>query len=177
MDGSLDDPVAEYLQIRSELDQYGEGVSQKPEVVALNKSDIPGVREKLGALALQFPEKKVHCISAVARMGLEPMMDDVLASLRSFEPDESSSNAYGEAVVLRPDPADERISVDRKGRGYVVSAAQPARVAAMVDPADWEARAQLYGYLERAGVIGALQKAGAGPGDAFWLGGKEWTWE
>ena len=176
VDGSLEDPVAEYLQVRNELHQYGEGVSQKPEVVALNKSDIPGVQEKLGALREQVPERQIHCISAVARLGLGPMMDDVLASLRDLETDETPG-ANGEAVVLRPDPVDARISVDRKGRGYVVSAPQPARVAAMVDPSDWEARAQLYGHLERTGVMAALQKAGAGPGDVFRLGGKEWTWE
>ena len=47
----------------------------------------------------------------------------------------------------------------------------------MVDPSDWEARAQLYAHLERAGVFGALQRAGASPGDTFELGGKEWPWE
>ncbi len=176
VDGSLEDPVEEYRRVRNELDQYGEGVSRKPEVVALNKSDIPGVRDKLGALGEQVPDRQVHCISAVARLGLEPMMDDVLASLESLE-DEQPPGASGEAVVLRPDPEDERVSVERKGRGYVVQAPQPARIAAMVEPADWEARAQLYGHLERVGVMSALQRAGAGPGDVFRLGGKEWTWE
>lgn len=176
VDGSLDDPRAEYERVRNELRQYGEDVARKPEVVALNKSDIPGVPEKLPALIEQLQARQVHCISAVARLGLEPMMDDVLASLRSLENDEPQSDS-GEAVVLRPEPADAPFAVEKKGRGYVVHADQPGRIAAMVDPGDWEARAQLYGHLERVGVMGALQRAGAGAGAVFWLGGKEWTWE
>lgn len=176
VDGSLDDPAEEYQRVRNELHQYGEGVARKPEVVALNKSDIPGVREKLPALTEQLQSRQIHCISAVARLGLGPMMDDILASLRSLETDQPQ-DTVSEAVVLRPEPADAAISVEKKGRGYVIRAGQPDRMAAMVDPGDWEARAQLYGHLERVGVMGALQRAGAGAGDVFWLGGKEWTWE
>ncbi len=176
VDGSLDDPLAEYERVRNELHQYGEEVARKPEVVALNKSDIPGVQEKLPALAEQLQARQVHCISAVARLGLEPMMDDVLASLRSLEADEPQGDR-GEVVLLQPEPADAPFSVEKRGKGFVVHADQPSRVAAMVDPSDYEARAQLYGHLERVGVMRALQRAGAGADDVFWLGGKEWTWE
>ena len=178
VDGTLDEPMAEYQRVREELDQYGEGLSGKREVVALNKSDVPGVGEKLATLAESLQDRAVHCISAATHSGLEPMMDSVLVALESPEADGAVPAGDGsEPAVLRPRSADDRVRVDRKGKSYVVHADRPGRVAAMVDPSDWDARAQLYGYLETAGVLSALRKAGAGSGDAFKLGGKEWSWE
>ena len=178
VDGSLDDPAAEYRRVREELIQYGEGVSEKQEIVALNKCDIPGVEEKAVALDHVAHGKPVRVISAAARTGLGPLVDDVFTVLAALDEDEDAPARSGEErVVLRPPPADEDVMVDRNGVGYVVQAGRVGRIAAMVEPSDWEARAQLYGHLERAGVFGALQRAGAESGDTFELGGKEWVWE
>ena len=178
IDGSLDDPVAEYWRVREELVQYGEGVPGKREIVALNKCDIPGVEDKAGSLSRDIDGKTVHVISAATHRGLEPLVEEALAMLRTLDERESVPvEDGGGRVVLRPAPADEVIGVDRNGAGYVVHAGRAGRMAAMVDPSDWEARAQLYGHLERTGVFGALQRAGASPGDTFELGGKEWPWE
>ena len=178
VDGSLDDPMAEYQRVREELIQYGEGLPAKREVVALNKCDIAGVEEKADSLRNAIEERPLHVISAVAHIGLGPLMDDVFATLLSLDEEERAApEQNSERVVLRPSPADDGVTVDRNGTGYLVHAGRLGRLAAMVDPADWEARAQLYGYLERAGIFVALQRAGAGPGDPFELGGKEWSWE
>ena len=178
VDGSLDDPAAEYQRVREELVQYGEGVPAKREIVALNKCDIAGVEERADGLRSIVEGKPVHVISAVAHIGLSPLMDDVFATLLSLDEEEHATpRESAERVVLRPSPADEGVTVDRNGTGYRINAGRLGRLAAMVDPADWEARAQLYGYLERAGIFVALQRAGAGPGDPFELGGKEWSWE
>ena len=179
VDGSLDDPVAEYGKVREELTQYGQGVSEKREIVVLNKCDILGVREKTDMLTRATQGKPVHPISAVARLGLGVLVDDVIATLRTLDAEERvvPEDSLQERVVLRPTPSDDGVRVGRNGTGYVVHAGRAGRVAAMVDPSDWEARAQLYGHLERAGIFGALRRAGMGSGDTFELGGKEWSWE
>ena len=178
VDGSLDDPAREYRRVREELAQYGEGLPGKRETIALNKCDIPGVEQKADGLSSATGGRPVHAVSAVARMGLKPLVDDVFAMLRSLDEDEEDPPRQDAGrVVLRPAPTDEGVGIDRNSAGYLVHAGRLGRMAAMVDPADWEARAQLYGYLDRAGVFTALQRAGAGPGDPFELGGKEWVWE
>ncbi len=178
VDGTVEEPAVDYRRIREELHQYGEGLAEKREVVALNKSDIPGVQEKVGNLTQRVQDRPVHSISAATGSGLGPLMDSVLEVLRSSQDNAAAcAGDNREPVVLRPALADDGIRVDRKGKSYVIYAGRVGRVAAMVDPADWEARAQLFGHLDRAGVLGALQRAGAGPGDAFELGGKEWSWE
>lgn len=178
IDGSLDDPAAEYRRVREELIKYGEGVPSKREIVALNKCDIPGVEEKAEGLSQDLDGKPVHVISAATHIGLGPLVEEAFAVLRALDEQEGvPAQGSGERVVLRPAPVDGVIEVEGNGAGYVVHAGRPGRMAAMVDPSDWEARAQLYAHLERAGVFGALQRAGASPGDTFELGGKEWPWE
>jgi GTP-binding protein len=39
VDGTADDPVAAYRTVRSELEAYGHGLADKPEIVALTKAD------------------------------------------------------------------------------------------------------------------------------------------
>jgi GTP-binding protein len=39
VDGTAEDPVADYRTIRSELEAYGHGLAEKPEVVAMTKAD------------------------------------------------------------------------------------------------------------------------------------------
>ena len=178
VDGSLEDPLTEYWRVREELVQYGEGVPAKREIVALNKCDIPGVEDKADGLSQGLDGRPVHVISAATHGGLVPLVEDAFATLRALDEQESIPDHDGsERVVLRPAPADEEIGVDRDGAGYVVHAGRVGRMAAMLDPSDWEARAQLYGYLEKVGVFAVLERAGASPGDRFELGGKEWPWE
>jgi GTP-binding protein len=68
IDSTEDDLVASYKTIRNELKQYGAGVVDKPEIIAINKCDALG--EELSADQAKTLEdaigKKVHQISAVS---------------------------------------------------------------------------------------------------------------
>ncbi len=179
LDGDVDDPAAEYEEVRAELTMYDERLPKKPEVVVLNKADIPGVSEKLSGIRRRLDSTTVHLISAAARTGLGQMLKDIQATLDEIADalsHEVADTGRGEPEVLSPRAVDS-VKVDRTGRAYVVQAGRAGRVAAMVDPSNWEAKSQLYGYLERVGVVDALVKAGMGPGGRFTLGGKEWNWE
>ena len=45
IDGSADDAIADYNQIRAELALYDEKLAQRPEIVVINKLDLPDVRD------------------------------------------------------------------------------------------------------------------------------------
>ena len=77
--GTSDDPVADYLAIRKELEEYDESFETKPEVVAISKCDalraerIAELQDAMEAACGHRP----FPISSVAQQGLKP----VLASL------------------------------------------------------------------------------------------------
>ena len=60
---------------------------------------------------------------------------------------------------------------------FVVQARRAVRIAELLNDSDWNARMQFLGYLQRAGVVRALEEAGVTPGDTVRFGEVEWEWE
>lgn len=79
VDGTAADPVRDYQIIQQELRAYGHGLSDKPQIVVLNKIDAlepQEVSERTQRLSMAAGAP-VSAISAVARQGLEPLLQRV----------------------------------------------------------------------------------------------------
>jgi GTPase len=83
IDAASDDPVESWRIVRGELDNYGEGLDAKSEVIALTKADL--IDEKQRAKIVKALEKasgaKVFAISAPLGEGMEPLLDTVIERL------------------------------------------------------------------------------------------------
>ena len=128
----------------------------------------------------------LHFVSAVTHSGVDGLLDSVLAALDAVEADSSLALADeaardgrgdGEIPVLRPKPRRERTPVRKRGDVFIVQAQRAVRIAAALNDGDWNARMQFMGYLQRSGVVRALEEAGVGPGDTVRFGEVEWEWE
>ena len=92
IDATADDPIANYQTIQEELHAYGRGLSERPQIIAINKIDamdeeiIDEIATKLNHLT-QVP---VFQISAVARKGFEPLLAKIWQSLEQLAPAELS---------------------------------------------------------------------------------------
>jgi GTP-binding protein len=75
------DPVSAYRQIRQELGRYGAGLEDKPELIALNKADLPDSEAGLELFHEEFPDRKVFLISAVTGEGIKPLLGAVAQAL------------------------------------------------------------------------------------------------
>ncbi|MFQ5844017.1 MAG: GTPase ObgE [Planctomycetota bacterium] len=74
------DPAAAYRQVRAELHAYGQGLAQKPEIVAANKVDLgadEGALKDLGAAA----DREVVPISGATGEGLPALVRTITARL------------------------------------------------------------------------------------------------
>ena len=86
VDGS--DPAANYRAIRRELEAYGRGLAQRPELVAgtkIDALDAEGVKAALSRLAAEV-DREVHPISAVTGAGLGALLGAVAAALEDAPP-------------------------------------------------------------------------------------------
>ena len=88
VDGTAEDVVAAYLTVRRELEAYGGGLADKPEVVALNKCDAVMADEaKTRAAALSdVAEGDVMLISGATGMGVKPVLRALLAAVEAGRP-------------------------------------------------------------------------------------------
>ncbi len=82
LDASVDDPAADYETLLGELERYGEGITDKPRIVALNKMDL--VVES-SDVPREFRGEEVLEISALQGVGLRELGGSVWKMLREFE--------------------------------------------------------------------------------------------
>ena len=182
VDAAADDAEVTYRQINEELEQHDKALLQKPQIVMLNKTDIPGVLESVGALQSGLSDLgiQVRSGSAATGDGVDSLLDAILQTLELTR--ETTTAKLDEAPppqvpVLTPQPRRVATRVSVTDGAYVVDMQDTTRIAAMVNMDDWNARMQFYDLLRRRGVIKALEQAGISTGDTVRFGTVAWEWE
>ena len=83
VDGTAQDPIADYQIIQAELQAYGRGLSDRPQIVAINKADA--VHEETTDEIIQqlrdFSEGTIFLISAVSHQGLNELLQTIWATI------------------------------------------------------------------------------------------------
>ncbi|HEX8527000.1 GTPase ObgE [Allosphingosinicella sp.] len=83
VDANVEDVASAYRTVRDELEAYGEGLADKPEILALSKSDTLD-DELLDALADELEEEagvRPLRVSGATGAGLEPVLDGLIRYL------------------------------------------------------------------------------------------------
>jgi GTP-binding protein len=83
IDATAEDPIGNYHTIQQELQAYGRGLTERPQILALNKVDAadPEVVDAVATQLSQLSQVPVFQISAVAQIGLDSMLQKVWQSL------------------------------------------------------------------------------------------------
>ena len=178
VDGTLHDVPEEVDKVNRELLLFDERLTTKQQIVAVNKVDVPGVREKTEAARATLRElgEEVHLVSAAGRIGLEPLLDSMVQAL-AVDRGSEKGRATGSMPVVRPRPRRARVRVMREDGTYVVTGGTASRIAGMLDESNWTAWMQFMRHLGRTGVLKALEKAGIRSGDRARVGKIEWEWQ
>jgi GTPase len=87
VDATGDDPVGAYRTVRRELDAYGAGLTEKPEVIGLNKVDAvdPAAVKTLLAKLKRASKAEVLPMSGAAVTGLDVVLDRLAAAISPVE--------------------------------------------------------------------------------------------
>ncbi|MCZ4282315.1 GTPase ObgE [Kiloniella laminariae] len=106
VDGTSDEYLEDYKTIRAELAAYGEGLDEKPVVLALNKVDAlveEEAEERRQALA-KLSGQETFLLSGVSKQGVEP----VLARMLDYILEDRAANANlsedGDIIEEEPSP-------------------------------------------------------------------------
>lgn len=95
VDGTSKDPVKDFLAINNELQMFSPILAQKPQIVVLNKIDVPEVQEKadsiLREISQKMPHKRLLSISAAGRIGTEELIQRTYSFLEKIRRDEQQS--------------------------------------------------------------------------------------
>ncbi len=175
LDGLSADPLADFAAINRELAAFGHGLAEKPQLVVLNKMDMPEVRERWPEIraALKAQNFPGLAISALAREGTRELLyraAQMLAELPEKAP-------VRELPVFRLGEDEETFTVEWEEDEWRVSGVRVERLAAMTVWNLEEAVRRFQRTLERMGIAAALEEAGVQPGDTVRIGEQELVWE
>jgi GTP-binding protein len=175
LDGMSDDPLADFSQINTELALFDEDLSRKPQIVALNKMDLPEVQAKWPRVKRAL-EQKGHeplAISAAAQSNVRDLLERAAQKLVEAP----AAPVFDDLPVYRPALDANEITITREpDAAFRVRGKKIERAARMTYWEYDQAVIRFQRILEVLGVRRALEDAGVHEGDTVRIGEYELEW-
>ncbi|MGH2523705.1 MAG: GTPase ObgE [Anaerolineales bacterium] len=175
LDGAGSEPLADFSQINSELALFDENLARKPQIVALNKMDLPEAQARWPQVKAELERRgyEAMAISAVAHTGVRELLYRAAQLLAEAPPP-----PVVEAMpVYRPPTHQADFTITREPDGaFRVNGARIERAAKMTYWEYDEAVQRFQQILEALGIRQALAEAGIREGDTVHIGEYELEW-
>jgi GTP-binding protein len=163
--------------INQELTLHDAQLEEKPQLVVLNKIDLPDAQRwenkfQETMLDAGFP---FFAISAVTGQGVSDLLYQIKRMIDEM-PEAVPQISDGTAVI-RPAPDDDAFFISREHDGWRIQGRRIERIAAMTY---WEFEATTMRFqqiLESMGITAALEKAGVVAGDTVYIGDETLEWQ
>ena len=174
IDGTAESPLDNMINVNNELSLFDSQLARKPQIVVINKIDLPEVQDKKKEIKKAFREADidVHFISALSGEGIPELMKTVNDLLKASE----ILNQELAPRVFHPLPRHKQVAITREGDVFVVSEPELERIVSRVDMSDPTIQGQVLGQMVRLHVDKALENAGIKRGNVIRCGAAEWEW-
>jgi len=175
LDGLSEDPLDDYHTINAELELFDDLLGKRPQIVVLNKMDLPDVVAKFETLRVEFKSLGVELmpISAVSQFNLKELMWKVFTALGEL-PEE---HVEAEMPIYRAEVDPNAFEIEKTEDGYVVSGARIEKAAAMTYFDQPGSVRRFQKLMAGLGVEKALRAAGIQQGDNVIVGEWELEWQ
>lgn len=156
---------ADYKTIRHELESYSNLLSQKNELVIINKIDLVPEKSEEIRSELQKRGITVHsCISAATKIGTSQLIKDLLPSvLKNKEAEAAKANIETETLPeLHPHLESERMGsfrIDESEDGLKISGSRIEQFTAMTDFTSPGGIKRFKDVLDRIGLRNAIRRS------------------
>ncbi|KPL16183.1 MAG: GTPase ObgE [Anaerolineae bacterium SM23_84] len=176
LDGAGPDPLREFEATNAELALFSPRLADKPQVVALNKMDLPQAQEMWPRVeaSMNARQLSVFAISAATGLGTKELLYAVLDALEATPVEKTVAL---EPKIFRPAEEEDAFEVMKEGDCFRVRGRRVERAAAMTDWNNREALARFQRILKAMGILAALEKAGVQAGDTVFVGNHELEWQ
>ena len=169
------DPVEDYYAINRELELHDARLRRLPQIIALNKMDLPDAREAAPAIEAGLADEGYRLLRISAATG-EGLGELVYAIADTLDEARAAPTPFEAAIEPgpEPEPAERPLEVDRIGEGrFAVSGTEVERLMATTDLENEDAVLYLHSQLDRLRVLQRLERLGAQDGDTVVIGDTE----
>ena len=167
------DPSQDFDAINVELQAHSQRLASLPQIVALNKVDMPDSRELIDNLKPQLEGKglQVFEISALTGHGLQGLLYTLADRLDELPREEKQIE---EVVKYTVEPEQDTWRAAKlKSGGFVVKGRSVEVLVLRTDTSNEYALRRMHRQLDRMGVIKRLRELGARHGDTVKIGDME----
>ncbi|RIK53610.1 MAG: GTPase ObgE [Chloroflexi bacterium] len=179
LNGDSPDPLGDFEAINQELILFNPALADRPQIVVLNKLDLPQAREQWPAVrsAMEARGLPHMAISAATGEHVQELLYRVQAMLDELPAVEEMLEEPAEAAQFEI-PADEKaFAVHKVGEGaWLVEGIAIERAAQMTNWDYYEAAMRFQRILRAMGITDALRAAGVAEGDTVQIGDVELVW-
>lgn len=160
-----DDPVENVRKINQELEAYNSELMKRPQVIAANKTDIPGSEENVERLKEAYEKEgfEVFPISAATNKGLDELLTKVAEILKNYPEDIVFEEEYEEYDEVAVDQ--EPFTIEVEEGVYVVRGVGVEKMIGYTNIDTEKGFAFFQRYLKEKGIIEALEEKGIQEGD------------
>jgi GTP-binding protein len=173
------DPFDDWVKINAELRQYNEKLSERPQIIAANKMDMPGADEQLELFKQQLAEVEgtdkyeIMPISSLTRQGVQELLYRAAEVLETVpeQPLLEEVSELSERKVYKFEQRDEiKFRVFREDEIFVVESEGIERLMRRTNLNSYDAVMRFARILRNLGVDKELRKIGAKDGDICRIG-------
>jgi GTP-binding protein len=178
VNGSADDPVAEWRSVVEELRLHDPRLLERPMRLVVTKLDLPEVRERFPALRRELSDGAPPIgVSAHDGTGLSELGRALAEALDEAQRSEARHPAPDDEVHLfRFDPLDEGWQVLAESGGIRVRGRRIEEAANRTDFENEESRERFERLLSRLGIEAELKRIGVEAGTMVRIGQAELEW-
>jgi GTP-binding protein len=174
LSGMAENPSLDYAQINSELALFDPNLTKKPQIVAVNKMDIPEVQARWEMIERELKKKGIKAIAISAVVGTN--IKQVLFKAAEMLETAPESPKEVEIPIYHAQSDPRQFEIIRESRGWRISGRSIERAAAMTY---WEYEDSVRRFqriLKTLGIDDALRNAGVKEGDIVLIGDYELEW-
>lgn len=188
IDSTSQDFVKDFNDINKELEVFNKDLIQKPQIVALSKSDLSddfsANLKKLKAHLKKVKDIKVVnsepiILSAPIHQGTKELMSEVAKTLRKQQsstpviPDSDRESRKNYKVFTPADLVGDRFSVVKKDDKFIITGTKIERFARKTDFNNVHAKARFIDIMKKTGVLKELERQGANFDSEIEISGKK----
>ena len=178
IDGAGDNPLQTYLNVNRELLAYNKQLAIRPQIIAINKVDLPEVKSQMEEIQNSFlgtPSPTLF-VSAMTGEGLEEVLESVIKLLPPAPSHFPKRQTPKTLKITKKSTKSQNEVIKMDISHFWVFWPKAEQLVRGTNLSDWRAVAQLRLEFKNLGLLEALNESGVREGDTITLGGTELEW-
>lgn len=171
------DPVEDIKTIMKELDSYGQGLMERPQLIAANKVDCitPDMDDPLKRIEEAFPDLKVYPISGVTGKGIKELLFAINEVLKTVDRSPKIFEKEMEIEYTQDQNLPFTVEIDEDGV-YIVEGPRIEQMLGYTNLDSEKGFDFFQKFLKTSGVLERLEEAGISEGDTVRMYGHEFDY-